>query len=224
LGHLGRLAFNQIEFASTGSSVKFYKGKLMFDLSVLVSGVGSTLDNLAFHCFDENEGMTYGFLSIKRVVSDRDCKAIEVAEKWKLPWKIVRKKDFPDVESWSEAILDGEYHLHIMGGFLSRIKVPERLKNRILNIHPSLLPAYGGQGMYGIKVHEAVIANEENFSGCTVHVVDDELDHGPIIAQIKQGVLLSDDARSLQYAIQNMEKLLYPRAILNYCRQKSYIV
>ncbi len=90
-----------------------------------------------------------------------------------------------------------------------------------MNIHPSLLPAYGGKGMYGLKVHEAVVKNKEQVTGCTVHVVDNELDHGPILAQIKQAVLPWDTPESLQHAVQNMEKMLYPRAILNYCRGKN---
>jgi phosphoribosylglycinamide formyltransferase-1 len=193
----------------------------MYDLSVMISGSGSTLDNLAMHCFDQDEGMVYGFLNIKQVVADRECKGLEVAEKWKIPSVVIERTDYETDEQWSESLLDFDVHLHIMGGFLSKIVVPEKWHNRILNIHPSLLPAYGGHGMYGIKVHEAVIANGENISGCTVHVVDNEIDHGPIVAQIKQAVLLSDDAKSLQKAIQNMEKMLYPRAILNYCRGKS---
>lgn len=208
----------------------------MFDLSVLVSGSGSTLDNLAHHCYDQDEGMVYGFLRITQVVADRECAALKVADKWNLPAKVVERIDYPSDEEWSDSLLgndgplflkdgthvdpSGDPHLHVMAGFLSKIVVPEKWHNRIVNIHPSLLPAYGGKGMYGIKVHEAVIAAGENVSGCTVHVVDNELDHGPILAQIKQAVLLSDDAKSLQAAIQNMEKMLYPRAILNYCRGK----
>jgi phosphoribosylglycinamide formyltransferase-1 len=192
----------------------------MYKISVLVSGAGSTLDNLAFHCYDEYEGMIRGFIEIAQVVADRPCKAEEVAKKWNLPFTIAKRSDFPSQEEWSNALLPNDVNLHVMGGFLSKIIVPERWKGKILNIHPSLLPAYGGKGMHGIKVHEAVIQNKEQFSGCTVHVVDNEYDHGEIVEQIKQAVLPWDNAESLQDAIQNMEKRLYPRAILNFLRGK----
>jgi phosphoribosylglycinamide formyltransferase 1 len=192
----------------------------MYNISVLVSGSGSTLDNLAYHCYDEDEGMVRGFINITQVVADRECKALEVADKWKIPAKLVERANYDTDEEWSENLLGGYVDLHVMGGFLSQIKVPERWKNKILNIHPSLLPAYGGKGMYGLKVHEAVIANKESLSGCTVHIVDDELDHGEIVEQVVQAVLPWDDAASLQFAVQKMEKRLYPRAVLNFLRGK----
>lgn len=207
----------------------------MYKICVLVSGAGSTLDNLAFHCYDEMEGMVRGFIDIVQVVADRECKALAVAEKWGIPAKVVERCDYDTDEEWSEAVLDGrgfidydsnseiempEINLHVMGGFLSKIVVPEKWKGKILNIHPSLLPKYGGKGMYGAKVHEAVINNKEKFSGCTVHLVDNELDHGEIVEQIVQAVLPWDDAKSLEKAVSAMEKRLYPRAILNFLRGK----
>lgn len=154
------------------------------------------------------------------VVADRECEARAVAEKWNLPFEVIKKFDHPDVTSWSEALLDQEVDLHVMGGFLSLIEVPEKWANKILNIHPSLLPAYGGKGMYGDKVHEAVIANKEQFTGCTVHIVDNEYDHGEIVEQVRQGVLPWDTAASLKDAVQEMENRLYPRTILNFLRGK----
>lgn len=192
----------------------------MYKIQVLVSGKGSTLDNLAFHSYDSYEGMVYGFIEISRVVADRECEARAVAEKWNLPFEVIKKFDHPDVTSWSEALLDQEVDLHVMGGFLSLIEVPEKWANKILNIHPSLLPAYGGKGMYGDKVHEAVIANKEQFTGCTVHIVDNEYDHGEIVEQVRQGVLPWDTAASLKDAVQEMENRLYPRTILNFLRGK----
>lgn len=192
----------------------------MFNISVLVSGEGSTLDNLAHHCYDENEGMIRGFVNISRVFADRDCPASKFADKWDLPFEIISRKDYEDDASWSKSILCEGVDLHIMGGFLSRVVVPEGLEGKILNIHPSLLPAYGGQGMYGSKIHESVIANGEKFTGVTVHVVDNEYDHGEIVEQIKLAVLPWDNPKSLEYAVQNMERLLYPRAILNFLRKQ----
>lgn len=192
----------------------------MYQITVLISGSGSTLDNLAFHCYDEMDGMIRGFVGIKQVVADRECEGLNVARRWGLPFVVVKRQDYDSDEAWSEALLNHDVDLHVMGGFLSQIKVPEKWNNKILNIHPSLLPAYGGKGMYGMKVHEAVINNKEKFSGCTVHIVDNELDHGEIVEQIVQAVLPWDDAPSLQHAVGEMEKRLYPRAILNFLRGK----
>ena len=80
-----------------------------------------------------------------------------------------------------------------MGGFLKHVLIPEDFAGRVLNIHPSLLPSFGGQGMYGLRVHEAVLAAGVSTSGCTVHFVDNEYDHGPILLQrqvpVQQAIL-----------------------------------
>jgi phosphoribosylglycinamide formyltransferase-1 len=193
----------------------------MYKLNVLVSGTGSTLDNLAMHCYDEREGMLRGFVEIKRVVADRECEGRRVAQKWNLPFHVMRLKDYADRTSWSESLLDIDVDLHVMGGFLSRICVPERWEESIVNIHPSLLPAYGGKGMYGSKVHEAVVANHEEFTGCSVHTVTNEVDEGTIIGQIKMAVLPWDTPQSLQHSVQDMERKLYPRTILNYLQKRK---
>lgn len=193
----------------------------MIYLSVLVSGNGTTLDNLAFHCTDEFEGILYDIAKIKRVVADCYCKALEVAQSWNIPAFVVSPKEYTDEKKWSELILPNDVDLHIMAGFLKHVLVPPWAKNKILNIHPSLLPAYGGKGMYGIAVHKSVIGNREELSGCTVHFVDDEYDHGEIIAQAKVVVQPWDNALSLQKAVQEVEKRLYPRAILQIIKQLS---
>lgn len=193
----------------------------MYKISVLISGQGSTLDNLAFHCYDEYDGMIRGFVGISQVVADRECAGKQIAEKWGLLFTVIKQSNFPDTRSWSEALFNYDVDLHVMGGFLSRVVVPEHLKGRILNIHPSLLPAYGGQGMYGMKVHEAVVNNKEKITGCTVHVVDDEYDHGEIITREAVAVLQNETAADVQEHVQAREKLTYPRAILNYLRKQK---
>lgn len=190
----------------------------MFKLSVLVSGSGTTLDNLAHHCFDENEGMLFGWVKITNVIADRECEAREIAKKWNLPFLVVPRRIYRDTETWSEALLASDVHLHIMGGFLSKIVVPEKWHNRVLNIHPSMLPLHGGKGMYGLNVHKAVIESKDKSTGCSVHVVDNEYDHGPIIGQMKVAILPWDTPETLQEAVQSMERMLYPRAILNYLK------
>jgi phosphoribosylglycinamide formyltransferase-1 len=105
--------------------------------------------------------------------------------------------------------------LVVLAGYLKRIppKVINEYAGRIINIHPALLPAFGGEGMYGARVHEAVIAAGVEETGVTVHLVDDEYDRGPIIAQWRMPVDKSDDAESLAARVLNVEHAVYPRMV-----------
>ncbi|HEY8833073.1 MAG TPA: phosphoribosylglycinamide formyltransferase [Gemmatimonadaceae bacterium] len=105
--------------------------------------------------------------------------------------------------------------LVVLAGYLKRIppSVISEYAGRIMNIHPALLPAFGGEGMYGARVHEAVIASGARESGVTVHVVDDEYDRGPIVAQWRIPVNRSDTAESLAARVLNVEHVVYPRAV-----------
>jgi len=101
----------------------------------------------------------------------------------------------------------------LLGGFLQLLKVPEDYRGRILNIHPSLIPAFCGKGFHGRHVHEAVLAAGVKVSGCTVHFVDDEYDHGPIVAQRAVSVLEDDTPQSLSERVFAQECELYPEAV-----------
>jgi phosphoribosylglycinamide formyltransferase-1 len=105
--------------------------------------------------------------------------------------------------------------LVVLAGYLKRIppKVISEYAGRIMNIHPAILPAFGGEGMYGARVHEAVIASGARESGVTVHLVDDEYDRGPIVAQWRIPVNRSDTAESLAARVLNVEHTVYPRAV-----------
>jgi phosphoribosylglycinamide formyltransferase-1 len=105
--------------------------------------------------------------------------------------------------------------LVVLAGYLKRIpsKVTREYSGRIMNIHPALLPAFGGEGMYGARVHEAVIASGARESGVTVHLVDDEYDRGPIVAQWRVPVEPSDTADSLAARVLAVEHVVYPRAV-----------
>ena len=105
--------------------------------------------------------------------------------------------------------------LVVLADYLKRIppKVIREYAGRIINIHPALLPAFGGEGMYGARVHEAVIASGAKESGVTVHLVDDEYDRGPIVAQWRMPVNRSDTAESLAGRVLNVEHVVYPRAV-----------
>jgi len=105
--------------------------------------------------------------------------------------------------------------LVVLAGYLKRIppKVIREYSGRIINIHPALLPAFGGEGMYGARVHEAVIASGAEETGVTVHLVDNEYDRGPIIAQWRVRVDKSDTAESLAARVLNVEHTVYPRVV-----------
>jgi phosphoribosylglycinamide formyltransferase 1 len=105
--------------------------------------------------------------------------------------------------------------LVVLAGYLKRIqpKVIREYAGRIINIHPALLPAFGGEGMYGARVHEAVVASGARETGVTVHIVDDEYDRGPIVAQWRMPVNQSDTAESLAARVLNVEHVVYPRAV-----------
>ena len=105
--------------------------------------------------------------------------------------------------------------LVVLAGYLKRIpsKVIREYSGRMINIHPALLPAFGGEGMYGARVHEAVIASGAKESGVTVHLVDDDYDRGPIVAQWRIPVEPSDTADKLAARVLNVEHVVYPRTV-----------
>ncbi|HMP81035.1 MAG TPA: formyltransferase family protein, partial [Pirellulaceae bacterium] len=101
----------------------------------------------------------------------------------------------------------------VLGGFLKRLTIPPDFTHRVVNIHPSLIPAFCGQGFYGSKVHRAVLDYGCKLSGCTVHFVDDLYDHGPIIAQVSVPVKHDDTVESLAARVFVQECELYPRVL-----------
>lgn len=183
-------------------------------LAVLISGAGSTLANLIERIRD---GRLRG-AEIVLVISSRGAvRGVEIARQAGLPVKIVRPIDFADEQAFSEAITtavdQAEAHLVLMAGFMRYWRLPPRWQGRVLNIHPALLPRFGGRGMYGQHVHAAVLAAGERESGCTVHLVDLQYDHGPIVAQRRVPVLPGDTPDTLAERVQAAERELYPEVV-----------
>ena len=114
-----------------------------------------------------------------------------------------------------ELLRKSRIDLVVLAGYLKRIppKVIREYAGRIINIHPALLPAFGGEGMYGARVHEAVIASGTKETGVTVHLVNDEYDRGPIVAQWRVPIEPSDTADSLAARVLNVEHVVYPRVV-----------
>ena len=185
-------------------------------LAVLLSGGGRTLLNLL-------DAVARGELhaTIPLVISSRRSAAgVARARARGLEVLVVRPRDYPDARAFAQAqtahLLAVRPDLVVMAGYLVHYPVPRELAGRILNIHPALLPRHGGRGMYGDRVHAAVLAAGERESGCTVHLVDDEYDHGPVLAQARVPVLPDDDVGALAARVFEAECATYPRVIADY--------
>jgi formyltetrahydrofolate-dependent phosphoribosylglycinamide formyltransferase len=182
-------------------------------LAVLLSGGGTTLQNLIDRIADGRLDA-----EIVQVVSSK-AKAfgVERARTAILPIAIIERKHFDSVEGFSSAIFrrcrETCADLVCLAGFLQLIQVPSDFVGRVLNIHPALLPAFGGKGMYGHHVHEAVLKAGVSESGCTVHLVDDEYDHGEILVQKRVPVLPGDTPDTLAARVFAAECDAYPEAI-----------
>lgn len=183
-------------------------------IAVFLSGSGRTLANLIRHR-DEN-GLP---IDIRVVIGSRSpLRGLEIAESDGIETRVIRQNDFSTAEDYSRAMFDpvdqcGAKYV-VMAGFLKHVLIPPSFTNRVINIHPSLLPKYGGQGMYGHHVHEAVIAAGETRSGCTVHFVDNLYDNGPVLHQRSCDVLAGDTADALAARVFQEECSALPEAIL----------
>jgi phosphoribosylglycinamide formyltransferase-1 len=182
-------------------------------IAVLVSGGGRSLENL-FERIDAGELPC----RVGLVLSDRPgVGALARAEKRDVPAVVVSRKDHADRASFRDAIFAeverADCELVVLAGFLSLLPLPEGWSGRVLNIHPSLLPAFGGKGFYGDRVHAAVLERGCWFTGCTVHYVDDEYDRGPILLQRVCPVEPGDTTESLAARVFDEEKQALPEAI-----------
>ena len=138
-----------------------------------------------------------------------------------------RRRSKASVQAYSDKITSllaaAKVDLVIQAGFLSLWRIPERYVGRAMNIHPALLPSFGGQGMYGNHVHQAVLAAGCKVSGCTVHFVTNEYDRGPIIIQRCAAVLENDTPETLAGRIFEQELIAYPEAITLFADGKLHI-
>lgn len=176
-------------------------------IMILASGTGSTAESIIKY-FDGHKE-----IKIDKIVSN-NAKAgvLAVASKYHIS-SISFDNASKDWSNLFYSFIRQPPDLIVLAGFLKKLKVPDEYKNKIINIHPSLLPKYGGQGMYGIHVHRAVLANKENISGCTIHYVNEEYDKGEIIAQAFLDVSIYDTPNSLMNRVKELERELYPRTI-----------
>ena len=181
-------------------------------LAVLISGSGRTLDNLLESIRDSRLAAT-----VEVVVSSRgDVRGVRIAEAAHVPVSVVSPRGRTTAE-FSQAIFgiceSHQADLVVMAGFLHLVTVPAAFAGHVINIHPSLLPAFGGKGFHGMHVHRAVLDRGCTVSGCTVHLVDDEYDHGRILLQRTVPVLPDDTPESLAARVFAAECEALPEAI-----------
>lgn len=182
-------------------------------LGVLISGGGTTLANFVQLI---NDGKLDAEIAIV-VASRHKCGGIARAAELGVPCEVVARRDFEVVEDFSVAIFERlrerKVDLVLLAGFLSLIQIPDDFAGRVMNIHPALIPAFSGHGFYGRRVHEAVLQQGANVSGCTVHFADNQYDHGPIILQKVVPVLDDDTPETLAARVFQAECDAYPEAI-----------
>lgn len=182
-------------------------------LGVLISGGGTTLLNL-LECI--GNGSLNAEIPIV-ISSQSDCRGVVRANAAGLVCEAVERNQYGSLEDFSEAVFQQlrrhDTDLVIMAGYLCLLRIPDDFTLRVLNIHPSLIPAFCGKGMYGHHVHDAVVTRGTKISGCTVHFADNEYDHGPVILQ--RAVRIPDLATADQVAalVFEEEKRAYPEAI-----------
>jgi phosphoribosylglycinamide formyltransferase-1 len=185
-------------------------------IAVLVSGGGRSLENLAevIARGELRAGIALVLSSTPRAVALERARRLGIASVVVDPERRLAPSEFS--RDAFAAIESFGCDTAVMAGFLRKIEVPERWRGRVLNIHPALLPAFGGKGFYGDRVHAAVLASGAKETGCTVHYVDDEYDHGPILLQRRVAVLPGDTVESLAGRVFEEEKIALPEALRNH--------
>lgn len=199
----------------------------MQNIAVFGSGRGSNFRSVL-------QAIQSGHLSGVRVVlvisNNSDAGILDVARTENIPTLHISQKQFASEGAYSTAL--GErlrtagVQLIVLAGYMKRLPGPivAEYRNRIINIHPALLPRFGGKGMYGLRVHEAVLAAHEPLTGVTVHIVDEEYDHGPIVVQRTVPVLASDTPESLAARVLEMEHHILPEAIRLFAQERVSVV
>ncbi|MBI1246441.1 phosphoribosylglycinamide formyltransferase [bacterium] len=182
-------------------------------IAVMISGGGTTLRNLLVRIGEENLPLKI----VQVISSSAKAKGIQYADEASIPCEVITVQAYPEIADFSAAIFhkcrEAGVELVVMGGFLKQVAVPSDFVNRVINIHPSLIPSFCGAGYYGLRVHSAAIEYGAKVSGCTVHFVDDDYDHGPIIAQQVVAVLPDDQPEDLAARVFETECQLYPATI-----------
>ena len=180
------------------------------NLALFASGSGTNVENIARY-FQTNDNV-----NVVLVLSNKpDAFALERAKNLNIPSVAFTKKELEETDRVLQILNEYKIDFIVLAGFL--LKIPAYLvdayPNRIINIHPALLPKYGGKGMYGRFVHEAVVANKETESGITIHFVNEHYDEGAIIFQTRCALAPTDSPDDLARKIQALEHDFFPKVI-----------
>lgn len=194
-------------------------------IGVLISGGGTNLQAIIDSA---DRGEINGEVVV--VVSDKKTAyGLTRAEKHGIDNLYIGRGNYPEKEERQKALLDAlrdkELDMVVLAGYLSIVpeSVIEAFRNKIINVHPSLIPSYCGKGFYGMKVHEAVIENKEPYSGVTIHFVDEGTDTGPIIYQEKVVVAPGETPESLAEKIHVVEHRLLVKTVKEFCEGKPLV-
>jgi len=199
------------------STATFYPTpKSPLKIAALISGTGRTLRNV-FELIETGR-LDAGVVLVQS--STPQARGLQYAETRAVPIDVVERRDYDSPEEFSEAVFgpcrDFGADLVVMAGYLKHVLIPTDFENRVMNIHPGLVPAFCGKGFYGHHVHEAAIKYGVKVSGCTVHFVDNEYDHGPIILQKTVPVHSDDSPDVLAARVFEAECEAYPEAVRLY--------
>ena len=202
---------------------KIKKNQKPIRLGVLLSGGGTTLINILEYIKKDQLNA-----EVPLVISSRSTVAgVKRAKNAGLNVKIIRKKDFTDIDQFSKKLetelIEAKIDLVIQAGWLCLWKIPGKYINKIMNIHPALLPSFGGKGMWGHHVHQAVLDAGCKVSGCTVHFCTNEYDKGPIIVQRTCSVEENDTPDTLAERVFEQECIAYPQAIKLFQEKKLLV-
>jgi len=189
-------------------------------IAVLLSGSGTTMQNLI-------DRIRQGKLNAQIVIAIADranTRGLERASEAGIPTALVPREQSATLTEFSERIFgqcrQSQADLVVMGGFLRLIQVPQDFENKVINIHPSLIPAFCGKGFHGLNVHRAVIDAGNKVTGCTIHFADNIYDHGPIIMQCPVQVLDDDTPETLMKRVFEEECRAYPEVIQLFAQGK----
>jgi phosphoribosylglycinamide formyltransferase-1 len=194
----------------------------MYKLAIFASGAGSNAQKIIDHFHSQKASVAIAEVALI-VCNKENAGVLSIADSENIPSIIIDKEQFFRGNGYVDELKEYGIDFIVLAGFLW--KIPLSLINaypgKIINIHPALLPGYGGKGMYGANVHQAVIANKEKESGISIHYVDEHYDHGDLIFQARCPVYESDTADTLAQRIHMLEHEHYPLVIERLLRDKN---
>ncbi len=185
----------------------------IINIAILASGAGTNAKSIVNH-FESND-----FIEVNLLLSNKETSGIvDIAGDRGLDYKIFTRAEFRDKDLFLDILNEYKIDFIILAGFLWLVPdyLVEAYENRILNIHPSLLPKYGGKGMYGLNVHQSVFENKEKYSGLTIHLVNKKYDEGEVLFQHEEDISDCNSPEEIAAQILKQEHDLYPKIIDEY--------